>query len=313
MFPNVDWEYLASKIVAFSLQFTLRPILAIIRFLDFRIRILPKSASIRFAQTVLVRSSGNARRKIKVDIYEPPVYELGRGPLPVHVNFHGSGFVLPCHGSDAELCAYWASTLNCIVLDADYAKAPSHPYPAAIEDALDVLTYVASLPEVFNLSKVTLGGFSSGANVAILASLRMPKDVLEIKSVVAWYPPTNLARVGVPKDASWSVLDWIHRALRRCYLPPGVDRADPNISPIFAQSSLFPPITLIVGEDDKLLLDSVDLAHKLNSDGKDCVLYTVPGANHAWERFVKEGTPLWAARKGALDLVEKRLREALDP
>ncbi|THH04883.1 hypothetical protein EW145_g5202 [Phellinidium pouzarii] len=307
-----EWTYFVSELVAFCCQLPFIPLLFVFRLLDVRIGILPKSASTRYARTIQMPSSKNTWRRISVHVYEPPMYEPGRTPLPVHVNFHGSGFVLPCHGSDAELCAYWAMTLGCIVLDADYAKAPLYPHPSAIDDALDVLAYVVSQPDVFDLSKLTLGGFSAGANVAILAALQAPKDVVDIKAIVAWYPPTNLARVGVAKAATWSILSWIHKALRQSYLPPGINREDAYVSPLFAQSSLFPPITLIVGEDDKLLMDSVDLANKLTADGKDCVLYTVPGANHAWERFVKVGTPLWTARKDALDLVEKRLRESVN-
>ena len=39
----------------------------------------------------------------------------------------------------------------------------------------------------------------------------------------------------------------------------------------------------------------------------DCVLHTVPKAGHAWERFVKEGTPGWREREEALSLMEKRI------
>lgn len=67
-----------------------------------------------------------------------------------------------------------------------------------------------------------------------------------------------------------------------------------------------------VGEDDKLLADSVELADKLTADGIDCILHTIPKANHAWERFVKRGSPLWEARDKALALTENRLREVYD-
>jgi hypothetical protein len=88
-------------------------------------------------------------RTIKVDVYEP--IKRTKKPLPVHINWHGSGFgecphseldllldaetqftllVIPCHGVDATLCIYLASTLGCTVLDADYRKAPAHPFPA---------------------------------------------------------------------------------------------------------------------------------------------------------------------------------------
>lgn len=54
-------------------------------------------------------------------------------------------------------------------------------------------------------------------------------------------------------------------------------------------------------------MDSVELHRKLTDDGVDCVLHTVPGAGHGWERFVKPGTPLWDARTEAFELVESRL------
>lgn len=54
------------------------------------------------------------------------------------------------------------------------------------------------------------------------------------------------------------------------------------------------------------------LAEKLQGDGKDCVLHTVPGAGHAWDRFLKDRTPLWEERKIALSLMECRLRVVYD-
>lgn len=170
----VDWDYLSAQVAAYFFQYVLWVTVYIARILDLRIGVLDKSASSRPTRTFRVSSSKDSRRKIVVDVYEPSESTnlARRGPLPVHVNFHGSGFVLPCHGSDAELCAHWAAQIGCIALDSDYAKGPRHPYPAAIDDALDVLAYVESRKDLFDLSKITVGGFSSGANVAIQAALR---------------------------------------------------------------------------------------------------------------------------------------------
>lgn len=136
-----------------------------------------------------------------------------------------------------------------------------------------------------------------------------------------------MTKEGKERMATSSFNKWLHRSFRLCYLPPGIERADPRISPLFADPTLFPPITLIVcyfdhmkslsklihpqvGENDKLLIDSVELAEKLKADGIDCLLHTIPGATHAWERFVKRGSLLWEARGKALALTEERLREA---
>jgi len=247
-----------------------------------------------------------------MDVYESP-WRLNNseiGPLPLHVNFHASGFVVPVHGCDAELNVHWSRTLGCIVLDVDYAKAPFYPAPCALDDALDVLEHVASQPDIYDTTRITLGGFSSGANIAILASL-WTKSKITVKGVIAWYPPTNLTRTGQP-GMTGTFRSAIHRCLRQSYLPPGTVATDATISPIFAPSELFPPLTLIVGSKDKLLVDSVELHKKLEADGVDCVLSIVPDAGHAWEWFVEPGTPLWKERQKALGLMEERMRVALD-
>lgn len=241
-----DWNYLSAQAVAYFFQYVLWVTVSIVRILDLRIGVLDKSVSSRPTRIFRVPSSKDSRRKIVVDVYEPSNNLTRRGPLPVHVNFHGSGFVLPCHGSDAELCAHWAAQIGCVVLDSDYAKGPKYPYPAAIDDALDVFAYVTSRPDLFDLSKITVGGFSAGANIAIQSALRLAGEEFPVKAIVAWYPPTNMTREGTEKRATNSFRKWLYRSFRLCYLPAGIERADPRVSPVFADSTLFPPITLIV-------------------------------------------------------------------
>lgn len=86
-------------------------------------------------------------RFIKVDVYTPTAGI--QKPHPVHINWHGSGYgasrvestlvsclltkiptVLPCFGADTEICTFFANKLGCVILDADYRKAPQNPFPA---------------------------------------------------------------------------------------------------------------------------------------------------------------------------------------
>lgn len=242
---TIDWESFFSMIITYAFQALFRVLFCVGSLLGLRYGLVPTTMSIKPSQRLLVRSSKDPSRSIKVHVFEPPSHNQSEGQLPVHINFHGCGFVLPVFGSDAELCAYWASTLHCIVLDADYGKGPSYPHPTPIDDALDVFQYVASHRKTFDESKVTAGGFSSGANIAILASLHVPKDVIQIKAIVAWYPPTDLTRAG-EEQISFAIKNRIYRAFRHSYLPSPIDRMDPKVSPLYADSNLFPPLTLIV-------------------------------------------------------------------
>ena len=243
-----NWDQFIEKPIVYILKTLLIITLSITRILDLRIGLLPRSLSIRPTRKLRIPASGSTKRTISVHVFEPPDINEYKRSLPVHVNFHGSAFVLPVHGSDAEICTYLATKLGCIVLDADYAKAPKHPFPAAIDDAMAVLSYVSSGPNIYDLDRVSIGGFSAGANVAILAAIRATKSSfpLHIKSIIAWYPPTNLTRAGTEAKSGSSLLNWLHHTLRSCYLPPGIDRGNPLVSPLFAKSSLFPPTTLIV-------------------------------------------------------------------
>ena len=259
----MNWELFFARVLVYAIQGITTPIFYLLNDLlrvDHRIGILDKNISKWPTRSLRIPTSSG--RKVKIDIYEPrpsstsannkdeglDAKDRKKKRLPVHVNFHGSGYILKVHGSDAEICAYLANTLNCIVIDADYAKAPQHTYPAAVDDALDVLAYVASQPEIFDLSKVTVGGFSAGANIALLAALRLGRGSRAIKGAVCWYSPMDLTKEGKLKEGKKETraFGWLHRACRMTYLPPGIDRSSPKVSPLFADSELFPSTTLVV-------------------------------------------------------------------
>lgn len=60
-------------------------------------------------------------------VYRP----AGQDPCPpVHVNFHGGGFVMRGVHFDDPLCRYLAAEAGVVVVNVDYAVAPQHPFPA---------------------------------------------------------------------------------------------------------------------------------------------------------------------------------------
>lgn len=95
--------------------------------------------------------SRDAERTIKVHIYKPATPQT---PSPVLINLHGSGFILPLHGSDDVFCRRIASETGHVVLDVQYRLAPEDPFPAAPHDTEDALRYVLARPEEYEASKV---------------------------------------------------------------------------------------------------------------------------------------------------------------
>ncbi len=61
------------------------------------------------------------------------------GPVPVVIDFHGGGFFLGSCLEQAPFCAQMSRELGAVVLSVDYRLGPIDKFPAALEDAEDVL------------------------------------------------------------------------------------------------------------------------------------------------------------------------------
>ncbi|KIM25091.1 hypothetical protein M408DRAFT_17406 [Serendipita vermifera MAFF 305830] len=181
-------------------------------------------------ETIRLPSSATSKRTIRVNIHRNQAgiesYKAGK-PTAVHFNWHGSGWVLRGLGQEA---AFIRQTLTnplladypLTLLDCDYAKSPEWPCPADTEDARDVYDWVLRNPNLFDSERITLGGFSAGATIALGLSVvlgeearrqEIPIDekgaqrsfVHPIKGVYAIYPVAtwqgSRSQVTVPASA----------------------------------------------------------------------------------------------------------------
>jgi len=274
--------------------------------------LVPLAFSVKPDRVLWVPSTKEKGRMMKVYVYDPP--SKGESGLrPVHINLHGSGFVLKLHGMDDEVCRYISQTLDCTVLDADYAKGPERPFPAAYFEVLDIVAYVQAHSHLYDTTRITIGGSSSGGNLALSAASHLPKGT--IKSVVTFYPPCFLkwkpdTRNTKETRAVGADIDGrIRQAFKMSYCPPDTNMTDDRLSPIYGDMKAFPAVTIVCGDKDPFYVDVEGFVSKLRSAGGDCVLMSVPGAGHDWERLAKPGTPYVKLRKEAFELVVRRLKE----
>ncbi|KAL8292389.1 hypothetical protein RQP46_001001 [Phenoliferia psychrophenolica] len=136
-------------------------------------------------------------RSIDVDVYSRETMGAS-GPRAVHLNFHGSGFVVPWLGSDTAFCARVAAEADVVVLDCDYRKAPEAPFPAAHNVTHDVFAYLLSQPTSFDPTRITASGFSAGASLALTLATTLPPSSLA--GVISFYG--NMT----PRKTEWSSL-----------------------------------------------------------------------------------------------------------
>lgn len=262
----------------------------------------PKPTDVVYVQP----SRGPGQRSIKVHIYRPANTPVAPS-TPVLINFHGSGFIIPMHGTDDLFCRRVAEEARYTVLDVQYRLAPENPWPAANHDVEDIVNWVLARPEQFDLTKVAISGFSAGANMAcVAAAVTFPPGTFS--SLVAFYPPIDLSLAPSKKqapDTSGKPLPaWMANIFNECYLPETQDRKDPSVSPLFAPVKNYPRNVLIVtAARDNLCLEGESLASKIQEvHGHHVVQYRAEQCDHAWDKDAQPGSVQEAARDHAYAL-----------
>jgi acetyl esterase/lipase len=277
-----------------------------------RLHLDPKPDEVAF---IPARDTG---RTIRTHIYKPTV----QGPTPVVINFCGSGFVLGTFGNDDEYCRFIADKANYTVIDVQYRLAPEHPFPAAFHDAEDVVTWVRSQPERFDLSLLSLSGFSAGANIALAVSssseLFPPSQGKSIfDTVISFYGPMDMS-LPTPEKPQADRSNWIMRDIfppfshlcHKCLNLGRVDPKDPRMSPMLADPSCFPANTLIItAAQDPFAIEAEKLSGILNNtDGKYSVCQRMDNCAHGWDKEAVRGTSQCEAKMEAYELAVTMLR-----
>jgi acetyl esterase/lipase len=168
--------------------------------------------------------------------------------------------------------------------------APEHPFPAAYDDALTAWRFLRT--QNIPAARIAIGGDSAGAGLAVALISRL-RDAHEELPGCAWLisPWTDLTMSGSTFASKEAVDPIIHKQyldeLADAYLPAGMDRKDPRVSPLYANLSGFPPILIQVGSAETLLDDATRFAAVAGAADVRTTLEVWPQMIHAW--------PLWNA------------------
>ncbi|KAJ0415202.1 Alpha/Beta hydrolase protein [Aspergillus carlsbadensis] len=285
----------AQRLLLILLAKTLRPIIVTLARLSGTPKATPDSI-----EYVPVNTNSTTDHTIKLHIYTPRSSTSDEGCrtlFPVLITCCGSGFVMPGHGLDTDYCRYIADTTKHTVLDVGYRLAPEHPFPAALKDVAAIVSHVLSQPAKYDASRISIGGFSAGANLATSVAVNyFPPGTF--KNLVTFYPvldasiPAATKITSVPEAlrkpkyggmATVPVLAM--RIFQACYVScceADLDErgvCDPRVSPVYAALDRFPGRCLFVtAECDGLAAEAEGLAGR------------VAGCGHAFDKRVKAGS-----------------------
>jgi acetyl esterase len=258
----------------------------------------PELASVRDLQ-VPVRDG-----EIGARLYEP------EGCSRTIVWFHGGGWVLADLDSHDAMCRILADASGCRVVSIDYRLAPEHPFPTPLDDCWDALRWAAV---EYGPTPVAVGGDSSGGNIAAVCAVRA-RDAGEpqIALQVLIYPVTDadfetesyIVHGGEDTLMGRKEMIWFFDL----YAPAGVDRSNPEISPLrYPSLSGLPPAIVVTDEYDPLRDEGLAYAARLREDGVDVTDHHYPDMMHgffSYPGFLDTGTE-------AIRLVGSELGEAL--
>ncbi|KAF9886645.1 hypothetical protein FE257_011285 [Aspergillus nanangensis] len=275
-----------------------------------------------------IRSIPTGDSRIDLYFYCPPEYYRLRKNgqptrrFPVLVNFHGGGFTLGCATDDGRWAHYVLEEACAVMVSVGYRRAPEHPFPAAVDDGVQALLYLAAHAAELGLdvSRIALSGFSAGGNLAVTVPLRLRSlltrtasetsvisraessaqlietsaSELNIVAIFCWYPILDFEesrdhRRAMSTMPNKTLPSFFTTLFDQSYLPHFEDRRSPYASPVKAtdevlRESLPHDIFIYVCEWDMLLNEGQQFMRRLETIGKHVRAMMIEKVPHAWDK-----------------------------
>lgn len=194
---------------------------------------------------------------------------------------HGGAFVVGGGLAAAHMALPLASMASCKVYSTDYRMPPEHPFPAALDDAVEAYRYVL---ERFEAKNVAVCGGSAGGGLAASMILKARDLGLPLPgAAVLLTPEADLTESGDTFETN-AIIDVVlqQRLTDSIALyANGHDLEDPYLSPVFGDFGKgFPPTILISGTRDLFLSNTVILHRALRRAGVTADLHVFEAMPH---------------------------------
>jgi len=247
--------------------------------------------------------AAESRRSVPVRIYRGGP---SKSSAPALIYCHAGGFVLGNLDTDHRQCVELARRGRCTVVSVDYRLAPEHPYPAALDDAIAVLRWVAAHATELGVDAARLGVAGSSAGATLAACLAHGAVEGSLPPVVFLHQPVLDDRATASKaefraspafDGEAADLMW------RYYLPSNNASADAVPARRNRLNGL-PPTLITCAEIDPFRDEAVDYAQRLLRAGVSTELHVFPRTCHGFDSLL----PDWSTSERLFTLQGQALR-----
>jgi len=220
-------------------------------------------------------------RELAVRIYYPKGASASgsasAGSLrPMAVYWRGGGWVIADLDTYDASCRALCNAGNCIIVSADYRRAPESPFPAAADDAMAAYRWTLQNARSIggDAKRIAVIGESAGGNLAAIVALSASENGLQPPTrQILIYPVTNYGfdtpshrQHANAKPLNLTMMRWFWEH----YLPNPAAGADWRASPLRAPQAMLaksPPAIIINADVDPIRSDGGLYANRLRDAG----------------------------------------------
>lgn len=199
---------------------------------------------------------------------------------------HGGGYGMGSIKSHKKLAARIARSCRSQSLIIEYRLAPEHPFPAAVEDAVEAYQWL--MKKGFRPEKIVIGGDSAGGGLTVASLVKIRESGLSQPLCAFCLSPwvdLEASSVEIPGyqkfdpfiDAE-SVKIWGKRYA-------GEDILHPLASPIYADLRGIAPLLVQIGTSEILLFENRRFYEKALRDGVDIQYEEYKSMIHVFQVF----------------------------
>jgi acetyl esterase len=209
------------------------------------------------------------------------------GVQPVLIYMHGGAWMQGSPETHWDITARLAAWNRQTVISVDYAKAPEHPFPAALDQVDAVARWVLAEADMLGVdpARIAIGGDSAGANLAAAATLDLRGEV-PFHAQLLVYPACDFdrSRPSYLENPDGPLIKPDGK-VEAMYCGGEANLTNPRAAPLLAESHAgLPPAFIAVGEHDPLRDSGVAYAEALEAAGVEVMLDRGEGLIHGYLR-----------------------------
>lgn len=266
--------------------------------------VLPANATAQQRRVLIERLSDEMREPLPAEIADEECQvPHRRGSVRVRIFRHRAAGVAPCliylHGggwmqgspeTHDAITVEIARQARHTVISVDYALAPEHPFPIALEQCADVFRWAFTEARALGIhaDAISVGGDSAGGNLAAALTLMFRGTPQAPNGQLLFYPAVDVeqARPSYRENADGPIIKTANMAGTLAqYCPDPVQLRTPLVAPLRAESHAgLPPAFVAIAEHDPLRDDGAAYAERLRASGVPVVLDRGTGLIHGYLR-----------------------------